>query len=372
MAYWEPLQLPMQPPGRSRVFSFEPVSIADTDVSRVVARGTDTGTGAATVFVAVATEEISETMGTAAQVGLAALPLLVLSLSAAMWFVIGRTLEPVEIIRREADAVNGSHLDRRVSEPAQHDEIGRLARTVNAMLARLQDSAERQRRFVADAAHELRSPIASLRLQLETARENHQRVPWEELSRDLLDETVRMQQLAEQLLLLARADAGTLNARRVPVDLDDVVDTVVDHLAPSHPVRVDRGAVDPVQVTGDPVLLEQVVRNLVENAVRHADHDVRVSLARVDGHAILTVDDDGPGIPYDRRPEAFERFARLDGARDRDEGGAGLGLAIVADIVRAHGGQVDIEDASLGGARVQVRLPVSTPVETSAPRAPED
>jgi len=354
------LELPAQRPGTSRVFTVDRLRGGDSGPYRVAAHGVETPDGAATVYVAVSIEEINETVAAAAQLGLAALPILVLLLSAAMWIVIGRTLAPVETIRREADAITGRHLDRRVSEPAQRDEVGRLARTVNAMLARLQDSAERQRRFVADAAHELRSPIASLRAQLETARESRRPVEWRDLTGDLLDETVRMQRLAEQLLLLARGDAGTLEARRVAVDLDDVVDTVVDRLVVSRPVRVDRRAVEPVQVAGDPLLLEQVVRNLLENAVRHADREVHVALSRIDGDAVLTVDDDGPGVPLDRRQEALGRFSRLDGARDRDHGGAGLGLAIVADIVHAHGGRVDIGVAPLGGARFRVLLSLPT------------
>jgi signal transduction histidine kinase len=360
------LELPGQPPGRTRVYAMSQLPIGDSDPYRVVAHGVETPSGPVTVYVAVAVEEIEETVAASVRLGLAALPILVVLLSGAMWVVIGRTLAPVETIRHEADAITGRHLDRRVSEPAQHDEVGRLARTVNAMLARLQDSAERQRRFVADAAHELRSPIASLRAQLETARQSRRPVDWNAVTDDLLDETIRMQRLAEQLLLLARGDAGTLDARRVAVDLDDLVDTVVGRLAVDRPVHVDRKAVEPAQVTGDPLLLEQVVRNLLDNAVRHAEREVRVALSHVESHALLTVDDDGAGIPADRRQEAFERFARLDGARDRDHGGAGLGLAIVADIVWAHGGHVDVGDAPLGGARFLVALPVSTAEQLSA------
>jgi signal transduction histidine kinase len=353
------LELPHQAPGTTRMVSVDRLPIGDSGAYRIVATGVDTPSGAATVYVAVSVEDIDETVAIAGQVALAALPVFVLLLSAAMWTVIGRTLAPVETIRREADAITGRDLDRRVFEPAQHDEIGRLARTVNAMLARLQGSAERQRTFIANAAHELRSPIASLRTQLETARESHRRVDWDAVSGDLLYETVRMQQLAEQLLLLARADAGTLKRSQVAVDLDDVVDTAFDHLAAGNPVRVYRRAVEPAQVMGDPLLLEQLVRNLLDNAASHADREIHIGLRRVGGDAVLTVDDDGPGIPPDRRREVFERFTRLDTARDRDHGGAGLGLAIVADIARAHDGDVEVGDGPLGGARLRVRLPLA-------------
>jgi signal transduction histidine kinase len=353
------VDLVRMPAGSTRVISADNLPLVEAGPYRIVAHGVDTPSGPATVYVAASVEEIEETVVLVAEVGLAAIPVFVLALSAAMWTVLGRTLAPVETIRREADEITGRRLDRRVTEPPQYDELGRLARTVNAMLARLQDSAERQRRFVADTAHELRSPIASLRTQLETARASRRPIDWDEVSADLLQETIRMQQLAEQLLLLARADAGTLGWTRTAVDLDDVVDTVVGHPTATGAVRVGCRGVEPVQVTGDALLLEQLVRNVVENAVAHADREVQVSLSVSADEAVLTVDDDGPGVPVGRRQEIFERFTRLDGARDRDHGGAGLGLAIVADIVKAHGGVVEVRDAPLGGARFVVRLPVA-------------
>ncbi|ONI74545.1 histidine kinase [Kribbella sp. ALI-6-A] len=354
-----PLTLPAQPPGTTVVHRVDRIPIADSGAYRVVAHGISTPDGAVTVYVGVSIEEIDETVALVGQVGLAATPLFVVLLSVVMWTVLGRTLAPVERIRREADAITAQHLDRRVFEPEQHDELGRLARTVNAMLSRLQDSAVRQRRFVADTAHELRSPIASLRTQLETARDSTRPVHWDQVSADLLDETVRMQVLAEQLLLLARADAGTLGRTKVAVDLDDVVDLVSARLVVDPAVRLDTRGVEPVQVSGDPILLEQAVRNVVGNAVAHADRQVRIGLTVTDSEAVLTVDDDGPGIPRERRQEIFERFTRLDAARDRDHGGAGLGLAIVADITRAHDGRVEVCESPLGGARFRLRLPLT-------------
>ncbi|MGI8887448.1 MAG: sensor histidine kinase, partial [Nocardioidaceae bacterium] len=312
--------------------------------------------GNAIVYVAIPVEDIEDTMATATEVLAAGLAILVLVLSGVMWLVIGRTLAPVERIRQQASAITGRHLDRRVVEPVQRDEIGRLARTVNAMLVRLEDSAERQNRFVADAAHELRSPIASLRTQLETARvkqngsENVVSVP------DLLQETLRMQTLVDRLLLLARTDTGDLAQRRVTVDLDDTVDDAMSSLVDIR-VSVDLAGVHPAQLTGDPDLLEQVVRNILQNAVRYASSEVKVSLCTEDRQAVLTVDDDGPGIPVERRGEVFRRFTRLDAARDRHGGGVGLGLAIVAEIVHAHGGSIEVGCASIGGARFCVRLP---------------
>jgi len=362
------LDLPEEPPGTTEVLAVERLPVRESGPYRVVAQGFESSSGSATVFVAVSIEDIDDTVSAATEVGVAGLPILVLALSAAMWVLIGRTLAPVEAIRSQADAITGRRLDRRVPEPARQDEIGRLARTVNAMLARLQDSADRQRRFVADAAHELRSPIASLRAQLETARDPRG-CEAEEIRRDLLDETVRMQRLVDQLLLLARTDAGTVQPRRAAVDLDDTLDSVAAYCAANNGVRIDLSAVEPVQVLGDPDLLEQLVRNILDNAVRHAEREVRVTLSTADGQAVLTVDDDGPGIPAESRREIFHRFARLDRARDRDRGGVGLGLAIVADVARVHGGTVDAGDAPGGGARLRVRLPIDGPSRGPGPTA---
>jgi signal transduction histidine kinase len=350
------LDLPAVPPGHERVLKVDRLPINETGSFRVVAAGTLTPTGPATVYAAVPLEDIDDTVAAAATLGLAGLPLFVLALSAAMWVVVGRTLRPVDMIRREVDEIGEHHLARRVPEPPRSDEIGRLARTMNAMLDRLERSAERQRQFIGDAAHELRSPITSLRAQLETARDARRPVDWHEISGELLDETLRMQRLADQLLLLARTDTDVAT-RRASVDLDDLVDEVVRARPTSNGLVIDTSAVEPAQVHGDALQLKQVIRNLVDNAGRHARSLVTLSLARDKGEAVLLVDDDGPGIPEQRREEIFQRFTRLDDARDCDAGGAGLGLAIVRDVVAAHGGTVTVSTAPSGGARFSVRLP---------------
>lgn len=356
--------LPPQPPGTSRVLELGRLPIDESGPWRVHVLGFETDEGPGSVYVAMSRDGVDDLVEAASNVGALGLAVLVVVLCVIVWVIIGRTLAPVEAIRAHADAISGKHLDLRVPEPAQLDEIGRLARTVNAMLARLQDSSERQRTFVADAAHELRSPIASLRAQLETAGSRR-------LSRgsgnsdatalvdDLLAETVRMQTLVEELLLLARTDAGTAPARRLPVDLDDLVDTVAASCRVGTRVPVDLGDVDPVQVIGDPDLLEHLVGNLLENAVRYARSHVRVGVHAEGGHAVLTVDDDGAGIPVEHREEVFRRFTRLDGARDRGRGGVGLGLAIVADIAQLHGGSVEATGSPEGGARLRVWLRLS-------------
>ena len=353
--------LPEQPPWTTEIVELDQLYADDAtdEVSRyrVVAYGFDGPTGPATIFVAFSLEEIEEVVGVEARVGALGLPLLILVLSAAMWVVVGRTLAPVEAIRAQTDAITGSALDRRVPEPPHQDEIGRLARTVNAMLGRLQESAERQRRFVADAAHELRSPVASMRVQLEVARDGADTGDVTQLIPDLLDDTLRMQRLVDQLLLLARNDAAA-HAPHRSVDLDDIVGAVAADDAHALGVAIDLRAVEAVQLIGDPILLEQMVRNLIENAIAHAEQEVRVGLRVTDRDAILVVSDDGPGIPVDRREEVFHRFARLDTARDRAHGGVGLGLSIAAEVVRAHRGTIEVGTAETGGAEFEIRLPL--------------
>ncbi len=353
--------LPERKAGEIHVVEVSRLPVAVPGPYRVVAQGVDTPAGPATVFVAVPVHDVEHAMSAATRIGGIGLSLLVGVLAAVMWMAIGRALAPVNAIRTRADAISGQSLDLRVPTPPHHDEIGRLARTVNQMLGRLQLSAENQRRFVADAAHELRSPIASLRVQLETARDHD----WTgERGRvdDMLHETARMEGLVDQLLLLARAGADDSWLRLTVVDLDDIVDSGISWLGSDGAVVIDTSAVEPVQLSGDGALLEQVVRNLVQNAAGHAREIVRVSLSAGLGEvALLTVDDDGPGVPQDRREDIFERFVRLDESRDRVRGGVGLGLAIVSEIVHAHGGRIHVGDSPLGGARFVVELPISSP-----------
>jgi signal transduction histidine kinase len=353
--------LPEQEAGQVDVSGVPRLPLAGTGPYRVAARGVDTPSGPMTVFVAVSIAHLDHTMAVAARIGAIGVAVLVVVLATVTWLAIGRSLAPVEGIRARAEAITGQNLDRRVPVPDQLDEIGRLARTVNQMLGRLERSAARQRRFVADAAHELRSPIASLRVQLETARDTEETAGREG---DMLYETTRMEGLVDQLVVLARADADTSWLRLETVDLDDLIDSAVTSLAPRDGLVIDTNAVEPVQLCGDARMLEQVVRNLVHNALGHARGTVRVSTSAAgDDLAVLIVDDDGPGVPEDRRDDIFERFVRLDASRDRDHGGVGLGLAIVAEIVRAHGGRVHVSDSPSGGARFVVELPI-TAVDT--------
>jgi signal transduction histidine kinase len=243
-----------------------------------------------------------------------------------------------------------------VPEPGTPLEIDRLARTMNAMLARLQAAAERQRRFVADASHELRSPLARMRAELEVDAAHPSSADPRATAESVLAETVGLQRLVDDLLLLARGDAGALPTRRDVVDLDDVVTAPIAR-ARTAGATVDASAVRPVQVRGDRAQLERAAANLVENAVRHARGRVTVTVAeRPAGTAELVVADDGPGIPAADRERVFERFARLDAARSTADGGAGLGLAIARDIAERHGGGLTLGPSD-AGARFVLTLP---------------
>jgi signal transduction histidine kinase len=322
-----------------------------------VATGAETPQGRRTVVVVRSTESVTE--ATAAVGGLLAvgLPLLLAVVAVTTWVLVGRALAPVEAIRAEVDAISAAALHRRVPDPPADDEIGRLARTMNRMLGRLEQAQARQRRLVADASHELRSPVATIRQHAEVALAHPDRTGTTELAATVLAEDLRLQRLAEDLLLLTRADEHTLALRRRPVDLDDLVFDEARRLRDATGLVVDTTAVSAGRVDGDPAGLRRVLRNLGDNAARHAGGRLAFSVAERDGMVLLAVDDDGAGIPEADRERVFERFVRLDDARARDDGGSGLGLAIVAELVAAHGGTVAVATSPLGGARVAVTLP---------------
>jgi signal transduction histidine kinase len=289
------------------------------------------------------------------------IPALLLVVGGVTWGVVGRALRPVERMRREVEAISTDELHRRVPDPAGSDEIARLAATMNRMLDRLEDGRNRQRRFVSDASHELRSPIASLRQHAEVARSHPERDEPSELPEVVLEESERLQRIVEDLLLLTRVDEGRRLPRAMAVDLDDIVLAEAARLRASTGLVVDTREVSAGRVTGDATTLERMVRNLTENAARHAAGTVALALSERDGRVVLRVDDDGPGIAPGDRERVFGRFVRLDDARGRDTGGTGLGLAIVDEIVRLHGGTVVVGEANIGGARLEVRLPSGEP-----------
>lgn len=307
------------------------------------------------VSVAVSLEDVTESTVALLPLLAVGLPLVLLVVGATTWVVVGRALRPVEEIRSEVASMSDERLDHRVPVPGGRDELHRLALTMNEMLARLQASRDRQQRFVSDASHELRSPLASIRQAAEVARAHPGALPEGELAETVLQESVRMQRIVGQMLALTRTDERGVREPR-EVDLDDLV------LAEAARVRreglaIDVSGVRAARVTGDPATLSQVVRNLVENAARHARSRVVLALGEESGWVRLRVDDDGGGVPTQERERVFERFVRLDEARSRDDGGSGLGLAIVREIVTAHGGTATVTESGLGGASFVVQLP---------------
>jgi signal transduction histidine kinase len=331
---------------------------ADEDLFLAVAVGADTPDGRRTVVVARALSDALESAQVLIQLLAAGIPLLLIVVGVTTWLVVGRALAPVAAIGSEVDAISAAELHRRVPEPATGDEISRLARTMNRMLARLQGAQSAQRRFVSDASHELRTPTASIRQHTEVALAHPDRVTVAGLADPVHAEALRLQQLIDDLLLLARADEAGLALRRVPVDVDDLVLAEAARLRHvlGEAVRVDTSGVTAGRVLGDPGGLRRVLRNLADNAARHAATTVAFGITAADGSVVVTVDDDGPGIPAADRDRVLGRFVRLADARTRDEGGSGLGLAIVTELVTAHGGDVAVGDAPLGGARVAVTL----------------
>ena len=282
-------------------------------------------------------------------------PLLVLLGGVIAWLLTGRALGPVHAITRQVEEISSGNLHERVPEPATGDEIAELAVTMNSMLDRLEVDDRRLRRFVSDASHELRSPVAVLRSEAEVAKRAPDGTTVESLADGVLAESSRLQRIVEDLLVLARGEERSAS-RPVEVDVDDIV---LREAARRRALPVDTRSVSAGRVAGTPEAVGRIVTHLLDNAARHGASRVEVGLTAADGTVTLWVDDDGPGVPVAERGRIFERFARLDDARSRDRGGAGLGLAVVAESVRSMGGEVAVEDAPLGGARFRVRWPVT-------------
>jgi len=341
--------------------STQVVTPLDDDEFVAVAEGAQTPDGLRIVLVARALVDVLDTTTVVTRLLIIGLPLLVAVVALTTWFAVGRVLAPVEAIRREVDEVSAAQLHRRVPQPKRDDEIGRLAATMNRMLERLESARNSQRRFVSDASHELRSPITTIRQHAEVALAHPERTTASELAEVVLAEQQRMQRLVEDLLLLARADERVPLAREA-VDLDDLAFEEGHRLRSTTSKRVDTSSVSAARVQGDADALRRMFRNVGENAARHSSERVDITLVERGSEVVVTVDDDGPGIPAAEREKVLRRFVRLDEARSRDEGGSGLGLSIVDEVVRAHGGSVSIEQSPLGGARIRITLPVQAAV----------
>ncbi|MFF9396796.1 sensor histidine kinase [Streptomyces griseoluteus] len=289
---------------------------------------------------------------------------LTLLIAGSTWFAVGRVLRPVETIRAEFAELSAHHLDRRVPVPRSGNEIARLAMTMNITLDRLQTAVEQQRQFTADASHELRTPLACLRTELELALNRPSSANWPQVVRDAHEDTMRLQELTENLLLLARLDADDATQKTyVAMDLTDVVREETARRRSARGLTLDvHTELGPIIVQGHRALLARVIGNLLDNAERHANSTIAVRLTH-DTHraeAVLDVLDDGPGIPPEDHHRIFERLTRLDDARARDAGGAGLGLAIAHRVTTIHQGTLGITP-SPRGAHFTLRLPARLP-----------
>jgi signal transduction histidine kinase len=311
------------------------------------------------VYVGASPERVTEAVHALRTGLLIGVPIVLALLAGATSMLAGRALNPVEAIRAEVAEISGSRLDRRVPVPDTRDEIERLAVTMNQMLARLDDSSRRQREFVADASHELLSPLASLRAQIEVAGANPDTTDWTALVDDLVADTDRMERLVRDLLFLAREDSAAQPVNGGPLDLDRVVLEEITRLRGRDGVVVDSTGVTPVPLIGLGEELGRMARNVIENARDHASRVVSVCLSASDDTVRLEIADDGPGIPEEDRDRVFERFVRVDPDRARrTDGGTGLGLPIALAIARRHGGDISVSDAG-PGTRVTITLPRS-------------
>ncbi|WP_184785705.1 sensor histidine kinase [Phytomonospora endophytica] len=281
---------------------------------------------------------------------------MVVLLGLATWYVVGMSLRPVESLRKGAEEVRGAE---RLPLPKGSDEIHRLAVTLNSMLDRLEHARARQRAFVADAAHELRSPLANMRTELEVAARIG---PTPDLLEDLLSDVDRLGRLTDDLLLLAKSDdPDRLRRRSERIDVGDMLTAITQRYTGGRVPVEFTDAESPLWVDGDVDGLRRAIGNLIDNAVRHAVSEVTVSL-HPDGTGVrISVCDDGEGIPEDDRDRVFERFTRLDDARSRDKGGTGLGLPIVRELVGRHKGSVTLRDARPGARRPGLRADVWLP-----------
>jgi signal transduction histidine kinase len=331
--------------------------------------GTETPAGPVTILVGADREPVETVVTTVGGLLAVCGPIVVALVAFGTYRLVGSALQPVERIRARVSTLTTDELAERIPVPPADDEVARLAVTMNDMLDRIAAGQAAQRRFVSDASHELRSPLATITAALDLAQVRPDELDRALIEDALLPETRRMARLIDDLLLLAHADERTQVLKEADVDLDDVIYAEADRVRTITGLRV-QVSVTAVRVVGNPQALSRLVRNLVDNAIRHARSEIRLECGPVDRHAQIMISDDGPGVPAGERLRVFDRFVRLDSPRTRETGGAGLGLSIVAEIVRAHRGQVIVGESSSGGACFVIQLPlcVDEPVSDTANR----
>ena len=333
---------------------------ADSGVSYLVAAtGVSSPHGPMTVIVTSSLNPVQQMIDVIVPLLALGLPVIMVVVGLTVWTLTGRALRPVEAIRSEAEAISAASLGLRVPEPGTADEIGRLAETMNRMLDRLESSAAAQRRFVSDASHELKSPVAAIRTMVDVARRERPD-DFAGFLNDLATEDARLGYLVDDLLVLTRFDEGSGGGDAVEVDVDDVLLGCVASCERSGGVGFDISGIHPVRLIAELRSVESLARNLVENAMRHAATTVWISSSVVDGAAVIIVSDDGAGIAPQDRERVFQRFVRLDESRVRDYGGTGLGLSVCRAVTHSMGGEIVVTEPQHAGATFLVRLPLGT------------
>ena len=355
-----PLVQPVQAGDRRTV---DGAKFPGSDVEyRLTALSAATATGDLTIIVAAAEGPIHTVLLTVAIVLCVVFPLILLLLIVVTYYFVGRALRPVEHIRAQVAAISSSDLSKRVPVPATNDEISTLATTMNDMLGGLEVARHHQLRFVGDASHELRSPLMTLVGLLDLSRTTREPIDPETVEDILLPEAQRLETMIDDLLLLAKADERGVPLQIRDVDLDDIVSDEALRLTALTPLDI-QATLAPARARGDADKLSRAVRNIADNAARHATSAVHLTMATDDrtGTAAISIIDDGPGIADPDKDRVFDRFVRLDDGRERSQGGSGLGLSIVAEIIRAHQGTVVVGDTPGGGTTVTIALPMTVP-----------
>jgi signal transduction histidine kinase len=323
----------------------------------VSARATAVPGGPVTILVGADREPVESVVTRVAALLAVGCPIIIALVILGTYRLVGAALRPVEAIRAQVASISSTDLAQRVPVPGTRDEVAYLALTMNAMLARLERGRAAQHRLVSDASHELRSPLSTITTALEMATGRPELLDNELIDESLLPEAHRMRQLIEDLLLLARADEDAMELRHDDVDIDDLLLAEASRLRGMESVHAVTH-IEACRTVGDHAALARVIRNLVDNAVRYAASTVTMDCHPESGHVVIIIGDDGPGIPAEDRARVFERFVRLDPTRTRSSGASGLGLSIVEQIVRSHGGTVAVGDAASRGAVFTLTLPL--------------
>lgn len=348
------------------------VPLIDAATFRVLTRTIETERGLATLAVATRFDAITQSLTVLTRSLAVAIPLLGLVVGIISWIVIGRTLRPVAAIRREVETIATANLDRRVPTGRGDSELGRLATTMNGMLTRIESGHHRQQQFVADASHELRSPLTRMRGHLEVdQRTGADSTQLMDTHTKILADLAHLEALVDDLLVLARHDEAAPLARTEPVDLDDIALADISARRPASRVVFDTTQVSGAQVIGDPKQLARAIRNVLDNAERHANTTVEIHISEpTPTSAQLIIHDDGTGIPTDMHDTVFERFRQADTARSPMRAGTGLGLAITRAIIERHHGTITFDPDTTRGARLVLTLPRTTLAATKRPTEP--